>query len=551
MHVRSLLLRSFMGHREAKLVLPERGILTITGPNESGKSSYIEAVAYGLWGKTLRGTDPWAGDVGEVVVETDLVVVQRTRDKKKVNLNWRLNDEHALDPEDYATTTKAQEALERIIGTFDVWRRTSVFSSADAAHFTLATDGERKRLLESLLDLTQFDAGLEQCRAALKQSREVADKHRHALEVLEERLRGAQQRADDAAKMLDKHGITPDASTEHDEGEGREALALVERRIREGEALLRKLNADGQAMGAELARAKAVLRQAKQRHDLLIGGRCPTCEQTIPDALAKSLVDAVSDATAQAEALERKAREEMERVDAERAEVMEEQRAFGARRDKLRSVLQEYERGRQLQVDYAAIIQEARDDIATTTRARDATMHKLDIADRTSRTLEACEQVLGLKGVRVQLLARALIGLEQAANVYFARVVGAGRALRLRPYTEKKSGGVADSISFEAQDAGGVWRPYRATSGGARRRADVALLFALAEIAAGARGSRPGTLFFDEPFDTLDPEGTEAVAGVLEELARERGIVVITHAQDLADRLPGQHLRLDGRAAAS
>ena len=44
-----------------------------------------------------------------------------------------------------------------------------MFSAQDAAHFTNATDGERKRLLEQLLGLDKFDVALTKCRLELKE----------------------------------------------------------------------------------------------------------------------------------------------------------------------------------------------------------------------------------------------------------------------------------------------------------------------------------------------------------------------------------------------
>ena len=141
-----------------------------------------------------------------------------------------------------------------------------------------------------------------------------------------------------------------------------------------------------------------------------------------------------------------------------------------------------------------------------------------------------------MRGVRAHVLGRALGGLEAAANGWLARVAGEGLRLKLSPYTEKKTGGTSDAISLEIEGAGGGYG-YKASSGGERRRIDVSLLLALAEVAQAAHGSEAGTIFADEVFDALDNVGLERVADVLQELAQDRTVVVISHNPDLQQAL--------------
>ena len=56
--IKEITTRNFVGHHERSLVFPTSGIVLVTGPNGAGKSSFIEAVAVGFYGHTLRGTTP-------------------------------------------------------------------------------------------------------------------------------------------------------------------------------------------------------------------------------------------------------------------------------------------------------------------------------------------------------------------------------------------------------------------------------------------------------------------------------------------------------------
>ena len=158
--------------------------------------------------------------------------------------------------------------------------------------------------------------------------------------------------------------------------------------------------------------------------------------------------------------------------------------------------------------------------------------------------LSACDKVLGMKGVRAQVLASALGGLEAVANGWLSRLAGDGLSLVLKPYVENKKGTTSEALSLEVVGAGGG-RGYRASSGGERRRIDLALLLALADVAAAAYRQEPGTLFFDEVFDCLDSEGTDRAVEVIDELAKDRCCVVISHSPDLASALrPVLHLQV-------
>lgn len=546
MHVRQLRLQNFLRHKSTTVALPESGIVTVTGPNGSGKSSFVEAVAFGIFGKTVRGTDPWAGPNGSLLVETDAVQVTRERKKGRVLLSWQRND--VLAPNDFGTPTKAQDALDALLGlSLDVWRKTAVFSSADAANFTLATDGERKRLLESLLCLSQFDDALIVCRTHLRIEETTLSIAERDRDVAVARLESAEKALAAALKLSESDGgAVPDAARE--EAAARELLRQVRAEFMRGEEIIRKRRAETRALDADATDAKATLRHAKDALRLLAGGNCPTCEQPISDERMKELVNTVSDAESNAAALSKKAQEATELAAGDIAELEEEQSVLRRRETELAARIRGICDAMRRQDDVASMVRGARDDAHAARGELQAAVERVQVASQKLPLLRACEDALGLRGVRAQLLGRALGGLERAANVYLRRVAGSGLELKLKPFSEKKTGGISDAIALEVVGAGNG-NGYRAASGGERRRIDVALLLALAEIAAASRGARPGTLFFDEVFDTLDEAGVDAVSGILEELSTDRVIVVITHSATLAKRLPGRRISvLDGQA---
>ncbi len=540
--VRQIELRDLMIHEHTTIDLPERGIVLVTGPNGSGKSSLIECVAVALWGKTLRGTPAWVDGAKTSLSRAKLadgLCVERKRVGARGRIDLEFRREHGdqtIQPV-YETTSKAQDALEDIIGPFDVWRRGHVFSSADAAHFSLASDAERKRLLESMLGIDNFDHALEECRADLREASSACVNCRSTISLTEAKLESERQRLADAEKHL------ASVSEPSAVGVGYAALgsltaldkdiADTRQAIQKAQHRLRLADRAGVQHEAEANQCDTTLGKL---HD----STCPTCSQVIPPELREQLRIQASAARGRASAAREAARASCAGVQDEIADLEGELAELQAQRSRL-SEAQTRERlanaarkEREKRIEQARkTVDEARVRIAELeANLRDARAnYAAQIVE--VDTLTAVESVLGLRGVRANILSRALGGLDMVANSWLMRLGLSGLSARLRSYSEKKSGGVTDAISIEVLGAGGG-HGYKAASAGERRRIDLALMLAIAEIAAAAQGRQVGTLFFDETFDHLDVAGVQALLAALDDLSRERCVVVITHSDILA-----------------
>ena len=519
MNVRRAVLAGFFTHTDTDVAFPPKGLIAVTGPNGGGKSSLIEAVSYALWGKTLRGADPWAGDRGNVSLSSDVVDVVRLRAGGRVRLGFSTDAPSPV----YETNTKSQDALTAIVGSHDVWRRSCVFSASDAAHFTLATDGERKRLLESILGLERFDVALDGCRADLKVAelaeREETDRARNSLALLE----GERKRQEDARAALGKLESPTDRSQLDDDNERlRGEIDIKQTELR---ALSKKIRLASSA-GAEqtaVARAALDLHNRLRSHDA-----CPTCAQTIPSALLAKLSSGADAAAKLAQSVRDDALAAVQGLDSRCDELTEEIELLTATQRNVEQALAVAitESRMRAQQQKVLVDSTARVDALT----KEAFERSLKSREHQTEcgTLAAVSQVLGLKGVRAHVLGRALSGLEIVANGWLSRIAGEGLILKLRPYAEKKTGGVTDSLSLSIEGAGNG-HGYSACSAGERRRIDLSLLFALGEVAAAAHGQAPGSLFVDECLDSLDDEGVDRACTALRELANERCVVVISH----------------------
>jgi DNA repair exonuclease SbcCD ATPase subunit len=583
--------------------VPETGLVVVTGDNGSGKSTLIEVVCHALWGKSLRGKTAWRdvkGGSRAGVVLSDGTKITRKREGRRSHVEI-VRPGPGDDGDVYDTATKAQSAIDAEWETFDVWRRSCVFSSSDAAHFSGATDGERKRLLEMVLGLERFDPALDACREELKSERTRVEVCTRTLasaekmvEVEQDRLEEAQRDLealeaptaepypDEPARTVTEVDIPPEPDLEA--GKARfKKLETIAARLEDIEHEIGVLREVAHAADRERAANDARVEQARKNFGKLGDAtRCPTCRQEVSGSHRGRLEHGM---TAFVADIEKKNSKLVAKRDAAREEIADLEREMKSLRSDQTGTQREIEAGRAAARAHAQAKERAantaeRDErehtrrmaehkrrcdaiaernraakerfatqkIMLESRVRESNSRLADLEDESDEAamnldeariavaeLEACEVALGLKGIRAQVLGRALDGIQAVANLWLERICGAGLSLTLKPYAEKKSGGVTDSISLVIEGAGGG--EYLGASGGQRRRLDVALLLALAEVTRAAAGNEPGTCFFDEVFDALDPDGRAAVADALRELAKDRAVLVITHDEELARSL--------------
>lgn len=541
MKVTRLTLQHFTRHAATIVELPERGLVLVTGNNGSGKSSLYDAVAWGVWGETVRGKTPIPSKPGttmvEVVTADGLHVVRSTR-AGKTSLTWSPRPGEASAT--YGTVTKASEALHALTGSFERWRRTHVFTLRDPWSFATASDRDRKVFLERLLGLERFDAALEACRGDLK----AAASRRAGQEVFVqrelERVAGASGRVADAHRVLDATGPAVDtgaaastlAKLRGMAAEAADDVLAAERELREEELKL----------AGESARRRAEVEGLRKRLSVFTAsGTCTACGSPLPperrleleSALAVAECPVADPAVALADLRERcdSAREELRLLREKVATADRELTAAQAVARQREAAIKNLRAAEEAHVEAMGRVEGGRSELARMS---------LEVAE-----LEAAERVLGLRGVRAAVLGDALSGIGEVANTWLARLGMPDLRLNLSPTSTRGSGAVVDAISVEVEGAADG-QGYQGSSGGERTRFDLSLMLALADVAGGlVAGSTGGTLWFDEVLDTLDASGVEAVVALLEELSADRPVVVISHAVDLIERLhPSAALRL-------
>ena len=532
-----------MSHKSTDVRLPETGIVLVTGNNGSGKSSLYEAVAYSFFGKTVRGTNPWiANTPGKTVVEASSIVACRKADKdSKSSFTWKSVDKETTK---YATKTKTKKALEQQVGTYDVWKKTHIFSLADIASFTLAPDSERKRFLEALLDLTRFDSALKQCRLDLSAKSKEINELQRQIDIKE------------ALKAKDED-ILVEASRKALAGEFRpiteikEALAnlddlkmLLKTGLETRYTMLQEMN---ESLAVCSSNCSSLLSRANKAREKLekvasLTG-CPTCQQTVSEQHRFQL--------------ESNLKTKIQNLESEYRDAFNYKNKLNKKKEDMLAILKEDRQALASTEEEIGKLSVRKAEVSEYLSRKDSLEKEIEsycaeIADLASQKvtlekekgiLEHVEKVLGLRGFRSKLLSSLLTGIEELSNKYLADLAGDEQIkLEFLPYKENKSGAVSDCIDIKVSGAGGGYG-YKAASAGERRRIDVAILLALADIAGS---SESGTLWFDEVMDSLDKQGCEAIIDILGTFAQNRNIVLISHSDELINKLKvSKHIKIE------
>jgi len=571
MLVRKIKVHNFMRYDDLELELPDRGIVLVTGPNGSGKSSLQEAVSMAYWGKTLRKTPPWRKDKeGSVLVDAGTVAVTRKCTAGgKVSVSWTGSNK-TFDKRKYNTPTKAQAALDAFIMQHDLWRRTHVFSPSMASNFTAAKDSERKRLIEAFLGLSMFDAALGLCREDLKTARTQFDEADRRTSMFESQVMSYESQRDQAQESLtlaekmlnDVVESFADIPTPEQLEKLDSDVQDLRRDLGDSQGDLREVAVRMQEVDRTVREAMTRLTMATDQHGALTEKKCPTCGQDIPKETRDSVNAQLNLLRQRVEATRATAAAEAKQLEVERDDLNEEVSLLRTRVEELSGQLA-IARDRVKKADPAMIQarkQQARDNVVRCEQSlaqleqqiaklrndqKQAVVRKTEAESRVE-FLKVVERVLGLRGVRVQVLGHALEGINDLSSYWLAKITNNPEAsICLKPYSETKTAGINDALSIVVGGFGGGYG-YDAASTGEKRRIDVPITMAMATVADSALGVPQGTLWMDEIFDNLDAFGIDAVGDALEELALERPVVVISHSLNIVSKLrPVMHINVD------
>jgi DNA repair exonuclease SbcCD ATPase subunit len=140
----------------------------------------------------------------------------------------------------------------------------------------------------------------------------------------------------------------------------------------------------------------------------------------------------------------------------------------------------------------------------------------------------------GNQGLKSLLLDTITPFLNQTVQEYLDDLTGGSARVIFTTQVELANGEKREKFNIELKYKNGS-DDYRGISGGERRRVDIAVLFALGDLAASRSNSPVRLRLLDEPFSDLDSQGEEQVVNLLRKriLPKSGTVLVMTHSDSL------------------
>jgi Herelleviridae exonuclease len=553
-----LVINNFLSWGEnQEIPLQKQGVVLVEGQNHdelgansnmAGKSSIIEAIIWGLFGRTIRS------------IRHDSVVNRFHRHNCFVTIychsgtvpyrisryrNHHIHRNRLLLWREgkilsYRHEADTQAKLESILGCdYQSFAHTAIFGGPRS--FALLTDAEQKKVLESFLHFEKFEIALRRAKDLLSET--VEEKHelllniaglRESVQEIRGRL-GSLARAEKVGKRkLDiertriKQRLKKLSSTskvDSLQGEVEEAGEAVE-------ALVTSLAKAG-ARRKMLRQRLQLLKTSIRSREKLVGKPCPSCGQKVAGASVNAFLAHLSGDV-------RTARKQLLRV---RERLVQIERRLIYARKRLKRVQKQQSDS----LTYAILRRELKGRLKklevgeSTPFVREIQCLSLQYSRKVSRLLllefekKTLEQRIkdlefwvtgfGNQGVKALIVREALPAMNKKLSEYAQEIYHGTVQMKFSPSKENKKGEERELFHLQYKSKYGA-ASYIGESTGGRKRVDICVLLVFSWLS-----STCNVLFCDELLDGLDESGREAVLNILSKL---RGtVLVITHEKGL------------------
>lgn len=600
-----LKIQNFLSISNADMKLDDRGLILIEGINKtngafqsngSGKSSLLDAIVYALYDTTSKGIR--ADDVVNNVVGKDTMVTlegeqdgntyridrYRKHTKHKNLVKLYVNDKEVTEK----STRDTNKAIERIIGIdYNTFINSIMFSQGSGAgRFAIATDREKKEILENLVNLSVYATAQDIAKSRVKSKQEEIDQSLRDAEKLQWDLDNVanMEKQDEENYEQTKEMITQEMEnvkvgtqqladyvqaefskidTLKDELENLKAsrdnqtqfdMTDMTNSINEEYRVLQQKS--NEKSNEEKNKDRFVADYKKLQSDT----HCPICGTELDhehrDKEMENIKSSVRDSMVKIQALQEELGTLDQSYEANLAEyngVQEQHREIAGKGQEMN---QEIQRQEKIITDYDNEVQrmknanESSQDTLTKLNkvpkpvSRDKERKDIEKSviaqkravldlEKEKTIIENAVKVYSNTGVKSHVLDLITPYLNERANTYLNKLTGSDIEIEFSTQTQNKSGEMTDKFDIQVRNSTGG-ATYLANSEGEKKRIDLAISLAIQDLVLSRANMTTNFVVYDEVFDALDAVGSENVIALLRERLETVGsIFVITHSESL------------------
>ena len=536
------------GNNFTKINFDETPTTLVVGHNGAGKSTMLDALSFGLFGKPHRKIsknqliNTINGKGALVEVEFDIgkqsyKVIRGIKPNKFeiwVNGNMVNQDSHAKE---------YQSMLEKNIIKLNhkSFHQIVVLGSSSFVPFMQLAGGSRREVIEDLLDINMFskmNGLLKEKQSLLK---EAIQTNGHSLNLVDTKINAQKKYLRDLSEITAYQKNEKLANIKTLQGDIRdlnEANAKVSLDVAESKSVTTEIvqNAEKLQELNEFAagfrtQQKDVVKQAKFFEE---NDKCPTCDQEIDSKLkeyhlskCKTKATTISNALELHKSESEKLREVIEglnrqqdhirnwqsKVDANNQEIMQINRQIDKLNDEISRI--DNESGDLSEANSA--LEELRE------KKEELQEKKYKLAEQNSYN-QVYAELLKDTGIKTKIIKQYLPVINQLTNKYL-------QILDFFVHFDLDES-FQETIRSRHRDA----FSYDSFSEGEKQRIDLSLLFTWRQIAKMKNSVATNLLILDETFDSsLDEEGIENLMKIISTLGEDTNVFVISHKSELED----------------
>jgi len=499
-----------------------------------------------------------------------------------------------------ADKDETQRKIIKLIGlSRDMFRQVTLFGKGGMPCFSGLSDTAKKQLLEEILQIHLYTKAEKIAKDRRKEEKEelrvLANKRIQQLEIIDQkrsRLIDLVQRQDqwtrdrsakfealgnqirDLERTTEKE---PPCVTQEQIDAAKKQLAAEndnhQETIKELQEKIPPLEKQIRDADKEYARITAersgLEKEVNRRSKLIDSGSCPTCGQTVDDAVfpgstelneqIDSLVDQQSKQYTVCQTLpvnkrniEREIEAEKERFSKRyweldqqhdtlyKGKINYDQWAFKQehKQHEIDALKERVQQTREEISPFEELLASERKELEQHVRKEEETRKERDAVDQEIKKLNVLVNVFGTKGIRSFLLENLLPEVNERLFEYADIMTSGELVAQLSIQSETAKGEKREKISIIVQTKTGENVRYESCSSGEQRRLDVPLALALQDLSL-ARGQGLGLSLLDEVFENVDEAGVENMMELLHCVSKRKGInttIVVTHNEQLNQR---------------